>query len=523
MGSRIRGLLERLLGSRRNEAASEIATDFELLQRFAQRGDQEAFELLVWRHGLMVLGLCQRTIRDEHLTEDAFQAVFLVLARKARAIRNGNVAGWLYRVARRVAARAARNRCWMSELPIVEAQRTTNPTERDEVFQILDAEVSRLPERLRRPLLLCYLGGRSTEDAARELGCPRGTILSRLSTARKLLADRLSRRGVTLPAVLPVIAYELNAQLVSATVTAALRFVVNRSPRDAVSLLAHGVIQNMTHNKQLIVLGMVFLVAGLIGSVGWVAAQNNSGGDAGKSSAVQIEFGQEPQPAKKEGAQQTKGVEQKNPNDADQQLIAKLNNLAIQLRSEIHVHEQTIRGVRSKAQRIDPRDEIELQMIQTRYNLERDLLLEEIREQAIALRKGRQFLNDSTAFTKGEETEDTKSLKRQVEAKIKELDTSKEALKQLEEKYLPEIAKYKARATPTGPGINLSEIESCEMQLSELRELLAVVNRQIIAAKLRELGVQEPLVTEGVDQKLDRLSREVRELRKELEELKKAK
>src|SRR5438874_10198486 len=95
---------------RREAAGTEGVTDSELLGRFAATGDEAAFELLVWRHGAMVLGLCRRAVRDEHLAEDAFQAVFLVLARKAGALRGGNVGGWLFRVARRVAARALRNR-----------------------------------------------------------------------------------------------------------------------------------------------------------------------------------------------------------------------------------------------------------------------------------------------------------------------------------------------------------------------------------------------------------------------------
>ncbi|HEV3383312.1 MAG TPA: sigma factor, partial [Gemmata sp.] len=109
MGRRFQGLLERLLGSRQREAAAEVATDSELLRRFA-KGDQEAFELLIWRHGAMVLGTCQRLTRDEHLAEDAFQAVFLVLARQGRTIRSDNVVGWLYRVSRRIAAQAIQSR-----------------------------------------------------------------------------------------------------------------------------------------------------------------------------------------------------------------------------------------------------------------------------------------------------------------------------------------------------------------------------------------------------------------------------
>lgn len=295
VSGRFRGFLERLLSTRQSEAAHDVATDSELLRRFAERDDQEAFELLVWRHGMMVLGLCERQIRDKHLAEDAFQAIFLVLAKKARAIRGGNVAGWLYHVARRVAARATRSRLQLHELPDISVEQPESSIEREDAFYLLDVEVARLPERLRRPVLLCYLSGRSTEDAARELGCPRGTILSRLSCARKLLAERLSRRGVTLPAVLPVVAYELNGQLVSATVTAALRFAVGGSPLDPVSLLAQGVILNMAYNKTLAVLGALVAGMGLIGSIGWASAWSGSDGQSNDLPTVQVETKQQNQ------------------------------------------------------------------------------------------------------------------------------------------------------------------------------------------------------------------------------------
>jgi RNA polymerase sigma factor (sigma-70 family) len=300
VGRRIRGLLERLLGSRRNEIASEGATDSELLRHFAVVGDQEAFELLVWRHGVMVLGLCQRLIHDEHLAEDAFQAVFLVLAKKAWAIHSRNVAGWLYRVARRVAARAERSRGQMRELPIVAAEQTANPVERDEISHLLDIEIARLPERLRQPVLMCCLGGRSTEEAARELGCPRGTILSRLSAARKRLAECLIRRGVTLPAVLPVVGLGLNGRLVSGTLAAIPRFLAGNAPLDPVSLLAQGVIQTMKYSKLMTFVGAM-LAMGFVSGIGWVAAQSNSGGRATNDPLAQNEPKPNSQASKPEG------------------------------------------------------------------------------------------------------------------------------------------------------------------------------------------------------------------------------
>jgi RNA polymerase sigma factor (sigma-70 family) len=298
VAGRFRGFLERLLSARQRETATEPASDSELLHRFTLAGDQEAFELLVWRHGVMVLGVCQRLTRDEHLAEDAFQAVFLVLARKSRSIRGSNIAGWLFRVARRVALRAAQCRFQSQELSDVPIEQNVSPIDREELSKLLDDEVARLPDRLRLPLLLCYLGGRSTEDAARELGCPRGTVLSRLSSARQLLSKRLGRRGVALPAILPIVGLELSGRIASATVVAALRFVEGHSPIDPVSLLAQGVIRTMKTNKQLAIFGAVIIATSLVGGVGWVAAKSGSGIHPDQLPSNETELNPEPQKAK---------------------------------------------------------------------------------------------------------------------------------------------------------------------------------------------------------------------------------
>lgn len=287
MAGRFRGFLEKYLGSHRFEATKEHAPDTELLRRFSLTGDQQAFELLVWRHGEMVLGVCQRQTCDLHLAEDAFQAVFLVLARKASSVRSENLAGWLYRVARRVATKATHCRSQSQALPEMPIEQEVSHIEQFELFKLLDLEIARLPERLRRPILLCYLGGRSTEEAARVLGCPRGTILSRLSTARKRLADCLGRKGITLPAALPVFGLELNGRIVSATTIVALKFVAGPASVEPVSLLAQGVIRTMKISKQLTFLGIALMATGAIGGMGWVTAKSNSGETRTDSSAIQ--------------------------------------------------------------------------------------------------------------------------------------------------------------------------------------------------------------------------------------------
>jgi RND family efflux transporter MFP subunit len=183
-------------------------SDAQLLERFLGAGDEAAFELLVWRHARLVFSVCRRLLGDVHDAEDAFQAVFLVLARKAGKIsKRESLACWLYKVAYRVAltARGARARRSARERPSdllgeVVGRPEEAPAEKGELCALVDEEVSRLPERLRRVVVLCYLEGKTVEEAARQLGCPRGTAASRLARARQRLGARLTRRGVTVTA-----------------------------------------------------------------------------------------------------------------------------------------------------------------------------------------------------------------------------------------------------------------------------------------------------------------------------------
>lgn len=307
MAGRVRGILEHLLGRRREIALSEVVADAELLRRFRATRDEAAFELLVWRHGAMVLGVCRRGVRDEQLAEDAFQAVFIVLARKAGSIRGGNVAGWLFRIARRVAARAARRRPASKPLPELIAPPQSAAVEDGEITKILDAEVARLPDKLRRAVILCYLGGQTTEDAARELGCPRGTILSRLATARKRLAERLLRRGVTAPVIGAFVAERTTGRLISQTIDS-VRHNFHSPATSAPALLAESVVRAMTTTKLVAAWGAVFIAIGLSAGVGLVAASGNGSGDLSP-----IELAQ-PENASKQAAN---GAEQKADKPAD--------------------------------------------------------------------------------------------------------------------------------------------------------------------------------------------------------------
>jgi RNA polymerase sigma factor (sigma-70 family) len=178
-------------------------SDAQLLERFVAERDEAAFEVLVWRHGPLVYNVCRRVLRRADDVEDAFQATFLALVRKAAAIRNrAALAGWLYQVAHRIAlrARAARRPTVPYPAADVAAPAEDDALQGCDLRPVLDEEVRRLPAKYRDAVVLFYLSGHTTEEAARQLGCPRGTVLSRLAWARERLRQRLARRGVALPA-----------------------------------------------------------------------------------------------------------------------------------------------------------------------------------------------------------------------------------------------------------------------------------------------------------------------------------
>jgi RNA polymerase sigma factor (sigma-70 family) len=177
-----------------------------LLEQFAARRDEDAFTALLERHGPMVFGVCRRVLGHEQDAEDAFQATFLVLARKAgsRGWRV-SVGPWLYAVALRVALKArtlaARRRARHTEMVDEVAAEPGGESPWHDLRPMLDEELDRLPEKYRTPLVLCYLEGKTNEEAARLLGRPVGTVWYQLSRGREMLRGRLSRRGVGLPAV----------------------------------------------------------------------------------------------------------------------------------------------------------------------------------------------------------------------------------------------------------------------------------------------------------------------------------
>jgi RNA polymerase sigma factor (sigma-70 family) len=269
--------LRRLLGNRPADGQG----DGELLGRFVRDGDQAAFTALVERHGPMVLGVCRRVLDDEHEAEDVFQAAYLVLVRKARSLNQyGSLGNWLYCVAYHLAlkARTQSARRQAKERQVVDMPEAAAGASSAwaELRPALDAELDRLPAKYRTPVVLCYLEGKTNEEAARELGWPEGTLKFRLAKARDLLRGRLTRRGLTLSSALlaPSLADQASASvpasLREATTQAAALFAAgNTLAIGATSVRAVGMAQGALRAMRISkikTLFVLFLAVGLAGA-----------------------------------------------------------------------------------------------------------------------------------------------------------------------------------------------------------------------------------------------------------------
>jgi RNA polymerase sigma factor (sigma-70 family) len=264
-------------------------TDGQLLERFVTQHDEAAFAALVRRHGPMVLGVCRRVLHDSHDAEDAFQATFLVLVRKAGSIRQRELVGnWLYGTAYRAAleTKAANASGRARERPMREIPEREAPAD-NQVWQnlrpLLDQELSKLPEKYRVPVILCDLEGRKRKEVARQLGIPEGTLSSRLATARKMLAKRLGRHGLPLSAGAVAVALSRDvalaavpAPLVDSTIKAATALVTGHAATGLISAkvaaLTEGVLRGMLMSKlkvaTVVLLAFTFLTTGL-GGLTW--------------------------------------------------------------------------------------------------------------------------------------------------------------------------------------------------------------------------------------------------------------
>jgi TIGR03009 family protein len=301
-------------------------TDAELLNGFFALREEACFEALVRRHGPMVLGVCRRLLRDAHDAEDAFQATFLVLVRKAGSIVPRQMVGnWLYGVAYRTALKAkgaiARRRVKERPLRDLPGPPAGNEAWR-ELRPVLDQELHRLPEKYRVPVVLCILEGQSRKAAAEQLGWPEGTLSGRLARARTLLAKRLTRHGLSLPG--GALGFGLSGETLAAAVTGPLLVrtvkaaVLTAAGQAAaagvipvqVIALTEGVMKAMLVTK-LKVATAVLLVAGI--GIGTATFAGHPGEAAREEQASQLQPARRGKTPAKDGVKEPPAADAKEP------------------------------------------------------------------------------------------------------------------------------------------------------------------------------------------------------------------
>lgn len=332
---------------RRLRVVQTVATDSDpqCLERFIADGDQSAFATLTSRHGPMVFSVCRRVLRNQHDAEDAFQATFLVLARKANSVRKrDSLASWLYGVAYRTACKASagivRRRVRESQLP-TPAHQAGSDVAWNELRAILDEELNQLPEKYRAPLILCYLEGRTNEEAAEQLGWTKGTVSGRLARARDQLRQRLTRRGLTLSAGMLVGLFgagvapaAVSGTLMNATSQAAVSYAAGQAAAGPVTVLAEGVIRAMFLSKCKWIMSVVLALCLMSGGAGVLAQRlATDDGDTGDSVSAQAQNVTPAQPTlakeSKKGAEKEDEPPQRTPAKLAADKTRSLNNLKI--------------------------------------------------------------------------------------------------------------------------------------------------------------------------------------------------
>jgi RNA polymerase sigma factor (sigma-70 family) len=283
-------------------------TDGQLLEAYITRHDQAALAALVQRHGPMVWGVCRRVLGNYHDAEDAFQATFLVLVRKATSVRPREmVANWLYGVAHQTALKAkatvSNRKGRERQVVIMPETAVAEPAQWDELLPVLDEELSRLPNKY-RAVVLCDLEGKTRKEAARQLGVPEGTVAGWVARARVMLANRLTERGITLSGGMLATILAQNVMsagvpplVVSNTIKVASLTAAGQVTAGVVSVkvaaLTEGVLKAMFVSKLKIVLAVV-LILGLVGFGGGSSLIFSGGATAQEPSKPTAEVPQFP-------------------------------------------------------------------------------------------------------------------------------------------------------------------------------------------------------------------------------------
>lgn len=318
-------------------------TDEDLWRRYVRERDDAAFEALVRKHGPMVLGVCRRVLRNEHDAEDAFQATFLVLVRKASSLRSPRtLASWLHGVALRTAleARTAAARRRAKEAS-VELRLATPEAAFTDLWAVLDQELGRLAPKYRSAVVLCDLEGKTRKEAAQQLGWAEGTVASRLARGRGLLARRLARRGFAGSVVAAALAESaaeacVPSVLLFATVAAARWYAAQGVLSGAAAALTKGVLKSMLLTKIKTALAVLVIVGFATLGTGALI----SGGPATQPAEAPAD-GQNPALANRDRLHH-QVVELKQQLDQLQKKIAKLDEEARPRYDELHPRDDFI-------------------------------------------------------------------------------------------------------------------------------------------------------------------------------------
>jgi RNA polymerase sigma factor (sigma-70 family) len=299
-------------------------TDGQLLERFLARRDEAAFAALVRRHGPMVLGVCRRVLGNRADADDAFQATFLVLIRKGPSFLPRRALGnWLYGVAYRTALKA-RTASWKRRAKEKQVADMAKPEARvddpwQDLLPLLDEELSRLPDKYREAVVLCELQGKTRREAAQQLGVPEGTLSGRLTTARRLLAQRLARHSLGVSGAALTAAFArgvasacVPTSMVSSTIKAASLYAAGQAATGVISAktaaLTEGVLKTMLLTKLKLATAALLVVAATFAAGGLIYRANGS-------EPANIRRGTGPQEAREPAA--TKDAAERAPVPAD--------------------------------------------------------------------------------------------------------------------------------------------------------------------------------------------------------------